>query len=204
MRKTLYRLGPLLVVMLVIPSCCTQGALSPPPGTPTGLGIQELVQEIQKGLAKAITELGGQKLLSLKSATLNLVAEATRSDSGNIKLVVASVGTKWEKAFTQEIELTLVPPSVRSEWKGFALKNPVADQLADAIVSAVRAVKDAPNNTDVPLEPSSLKVVISFVVKWTANLGATGGFQIVPVTVDLGCQATTAATQKITVVFENP
>ena len=205
MRKTLYRLGPLLVVMLVIPSCCTQGALSPPPGETQGLTVGNLVQEVQRGLARAKSDLEGKNLPPLKSVTLNLVAEATGTNTSNINLVVASLGSRWEKAFSQEIELTLVPPKTKEVIVTGAPKQPsIADQLAAAIVSALQGVKDAPHDVTVPLTATSLKVVIAFVVKWSMDVGTKGGFQVVPVTVDLGCQATTAATQKITVVFENP
>lgn len=188
-----------LLVALSLCACCPP-SLAQQTASPQGVPIERLLSEIQLGLAKAQKELAEEKIPLLKSVSLDLIAQATKEGGPKVNLLIVSLGQKWEKNITQEIEITLKPPTATQRLK--IAKGPsVADQLATAIVSAGRAVQRARANQDVPLEVSSLKVVLSFVVKKSTRGGAQ--FEILPVTVDLSGELANAATQKITILYED-
>lgn len=163
--------------------------------------ISDLVTEVQIGLAKAQKELANQRIPTLKSVTLDLVAEAKIAAGGKINLYIFSFGKKWERDRSQEIEVTLKPPSAKQPLQ--VAKGPsISDQLVSAVVDAGKGIQAARQNQVVPLEASGLKVVLSFVVKGDTSGGVK--FEILPVTVDLSGDLAKSAIQKITVVYENP
>jgi len=166
-----------------------------------GVLIDQLLKEVQVGLAKAQVDLHDAGIPPLQSVTLNLTTEVKKEVGGKISLFIVSFGRKWEKSHAQEIEVTLKPPKPSQVVK-LARGPSVSDQLVQAIESAARGVQAARNNKDVPLVASNLKVVLSFVVKGDTSGGAK--FEIVPVTADLSGDLASSAVQKITVVFENP
>lgn len=180
---------------------CCGGHLRQTPGT-KGVVIDQLLKQVQIGLAKAQTDLQSEGMPPLESVTLNLTAEVNKSIGGKITLLIWSFGHKWEKSRSQEIEVTLKPPEAT---KGIAKAEPtVADQLVEAIESAAKGVQAARNDPSVPLVTSSLKVVLSFVVKGDTSAGADGKFEIIPVTANLSGNLAKSALQKITVVYANP
>lgn len=166
-----------------------------------GVQIERLIGEVQVGIAEAQKDLADNRIPLLKSVTLNLVAEAQREGGGSIGLFIVTFGKKWERELSQEIEVTLEPPSSARSMK-LGKQMPVADQLAAAIVAAGRGVQQARMNKEIPLVASALKVVLSFVVK--ADTSGGGKIEILPVTVDLAGKLASSATQKITVLFEDP
>ena len=187
-----------LLVALSLFACSTS-SLAQQTASPEGVSIEKLISEIQLGLAKAQKELAEEKMPPLISVSLGLIAEATTQVDGKVKLFVVSFGQKWEKSLTQEIEITLTPPKATQPLK--IAKGPsVTDQLVSAIVSAGKAVQLARANTDVPLEMTSLKVALSFVVKKKKGGGAE--FEILPVTIGLSGELANAATQKITILYK--
>jgi hypothetical protein len=187
---------PLIAVVL---SACSTAAFTQQPENPQSVSIEQLLAEVQTGLARAQMKLAEGKMPLLQSVSLNLIAEARKDGGGKVNLFIVSFGQKWEKNVSQEIEIKLVPPKPLQPLA--ITKGPsVADQLATAIVSAAEAVQRARTHKDVPLVTSSLKVVLSFVVK--ENMSAGARFQIVPVTFDLSGELGNTATQKITVVYQ--
>lgn len=186
------------LVALVL-SACSTAALTQ---QPEGVSIEELLAEVQNGLTQARTKLAQEKLPPLKSVTLNLTAEAVDVGGGKVSLVVVSFGRKWQKSVSQEIEIKMVPPKRGAqsvENKNFSVA--VADQLATAIVSAGKSVKNARDHSGAPLVTSNLKVVLSFVVKKETTAGAE--LKLVPVTFDLSGDMANNAAQKITVEYED-
>jgi len=170
------------------------------PSESQGVEIGKLLKEIQLGLAKAQEGLVSAHVpLFLKSATLNLVAEAKQGIDGTINLFIVTFGKKWEKALTQEIEITLTPPKkLPQSLRGQTL---IGDELAKAVVSAGLGIHESQLDPSVPLVASCLRVVISCVVAGTDHGGLS--FKILPVKADLGGELANAATQKVAVVFES-
>ena len=163
--------------------------------------IDQLLNQVQMGLAKAQKDLSDEAMPTLQSVTLDLKVEAARDAGAKLNLYIISFGRKVEKDGSQEIELTLKPPSSNMALSIGAGPS-VADELVSAIVAAARGVHNARKNKNVPLVTSSLKVVLSFVVKQETSGGVK--FTIAPVTADLSGTLTDTSVQKMTVTFENP
>jgi Trypsin-co-occurring domain 2 len=163
--------------------------------------IDELIHQIQLGLANAQKDLAEEKMPTLNSVTLDLVTEAKVSAGGKINLYIVSFGTKWERDRSQEVEITLKPPSPTAP-RPVGKQPAVSDQVMNAIVSAGRGVHAASTNKDVPLVATGIKVVINFVVKTDTSGGLK--FTIAPVTADLSGDLANSAVQKITVLYQNP
>jgi hypothetical protein len=180
-------------------SACSTAAFTQQPEGAQSVSIEQLLGEVQNGLTQAQTKLVEDKLPPLKSVTLNLTAEAKDVGGGKVNLFIVSFGRQWEKSVSQEIEIKLVPPKADKR-AGITKGITVADQLATAIVSAGKSVRNARDHGGVPLVTSSLKVVLSFVVKQDTSGGAQ--LKLVPVTFDLSGEMAKEATQKITVEYE--
>lgn len=189
------------VLLAVLVFSCCGNALAQGQTDQRGILIGRVLAEIQRALTKTQRDLAFEKLPPLQSVTLDLVAEAKREVGAKINLYIVSFGKKWEKDRSQEIELSLKPPSPNVAVKTGKVPS-VSDELVSAIESAALGVRNASANANVPLQPSELKVVLSFVVKGDTSGGAK--FEIVPVTVDLSGDLANSATQKITVVFQSP
>jgi Trypsin-co-occurring domain 2 len=187
-----------LSALLCLPSA-RASAQQPPPGQ-TVL-VDQVLTEIQTALAKAQKELVDARIPPLQSVTLDLVTEAKRDAGGKINLFIVSFGRKWEKDRSQEIEVTLKPPSPTLPLK-VANTPSLSDQLVTAIVSAGRGVQTARANKDVPLVATGLKVTLSFVIKTDTSGGLK--FVIAPVTADLSGDLSNSAVQKITISYQNP
>jgi hypothetical protein len=164
-----------------------------------GIAIDQLLQQIQIGLAKVQKDLTQDDIPPLQSVTLNLVAEAKKEAGGKINLYIVSFGKKWERDKTQEIEITLKPPSPNKP-APVAQGPTVADELINAIENAARGVHAARQNKQVPLTPTGLKVVLGFTVKTDTSGGVK--FTISPVTADLSGDLAKSAIQKVTVVYQ--
>lgn len=193
------RLVRVFLVLLVVGSLCSTGYSQETQDT-QGIVIDRLLTEVQVALAKAQKELAYEKIPQLQSVTLDLTAEVKKDVGGKINLIIVSFGHKWEKSRSQEVEVTLTPPSPTVPLQ-VGERASVSDELVKAIESAARGVQAARNNKDVPLVASQLKVVLSFVVKGDTSGGAK--FEITPVTVDLSGDLANSAIQKITVVYAN-
>ncbi len=165
--------------------------------------IEELIGEIQTGIAKAQEQLSAEQIPLLKSVTLDLVAEARMRIDGGFEFIVVTLGGYWERASSQEIEVTLKPPKPPKLLRKRPRPRPgVADQLANAIVAAGRGVQKAGSNTNVPLVATALKVVLTFVVR--AGISAGLKFELQLVTAKLAGQLEKSATHQVTVLFEDP
>jgi len=198
LRPAIAFLTPLFLIYSSIGPAAAQPAAQP--GGQEVL-IDQLLSEVQLALAKVQQELKSDNMPPLESVTLDLTAEAKKDAGGKINLFIVSFGKKWEKDLSQEIEVTLKPPSPNLPLKVGKAPS-VSDELQAAILSAARGVQKARGDKQVPLVTSALKVVLTFVVKGDTNGGLR--FTIAPVTIDLSGELADSATQKITVNFANP
>lgn len=169
-------------------------------GTP-GVLIDQLVQQIQIGLAKVQKDLTAQGLPPLDSVTLDLQTEAKRQVGAKINLYVISFGKKWERDRSQEVEITLQPPSPSLPLHAAAAPS-IADELVGAIESAAMGTEKAKANQEVPLRVTGLKAILNFVVQADTSGGLN--FKISPITVDFSGDLANSAIQKITVLYQTP
>lgn len=200
------RLGGLLscVFLLLSVGCSArQNRPTPPAGvppiSPQGIAIQQLLEQVQEGLLRAQVRLVNMGMPPLDSVQLDLQATAVKSANGGVSLWVISFGKKWERDLSQEVMITLKPPKPSGPVRA-AAEPTMADELADAIVSAAQGVQKASQSPELPLRVNALQVTLGFVVKGDTSAG--GKFSIAPVTLDLEGQLSNQAVQKITVTFQ--
>jgi hypothetical protein len=159
-----------------------------------GVPLDEVLSNIQQTLIKIRDAVDADSLPTLQSVNLDIQASIVREANGQIKVVILEVGGHGSIKTTQEIKLTLAPPSPGDRSKVSASVAP----LADAIIEAARAVKLAASR-EPPLHLAKLEATIAFAVE--KGVSGSGGFRIVPITVDLGGKVAQSDSQKITLTF---
>jgi hypothetical protein len=117
----------------------------------------------------------------------------TTAVNGKIKFLIFSFGMSWEKERSQELVLTLIPPTPAPQFSSLAGK------LADAIVEAAEGVRNAGSGTQ-PLNLDRLNVMVAFVVTLQGSGGAT--FDIQPVTLELSGNLKKKALHKVELRFK--
>ena len=167
--------------------------------------VDAVLGEIQKGIHLARQTLAGDPSLPrLDHVEVSLNTVLKKSGGGGFKILIFSFGKKWEKESVQKLTLKLKPYG-SSNLAG-APKPPLSEQLANAIVGAVRGVSGARSHADVPLELQKLSVEIGFIVRTEGTGGVSGKFSVEPVSVEIEGKGgvSNEALQKLTVVLENP
>jgi hypothetical protein len=159
--------------------------------------IQEVLTEVQRGLAEAQQQLAAGKIPPLDSVVLNLQTEYNVQGGPRFKLLIFTFGKTWERQRSNELVITLKPPKPSMETQIAATPN-LASQLVAAIVAAAQGVRDAETSTP-PLQLTTLKAEFGFVVKESTSAGAK--FEIVPVSADLKGDWSKKAVHTITVTF---
>jgi hypothetical protein len=161
--------------------------------------IDSVLTEIQKGLAKAQTEIVDQGMPPLKSVQVTLQTVATQKVGGTLKLLIFSIGSTVTKERTQQLTLTLKPPALKKELVAGAPS--IAEGLTQALVSAAAGVQAARTGTP-PLVLDTLEVQLSFVV--TREGGAGGSVTIAPVTLELKGDISKKAVHQLKVTLAPP
>jgi len=200
-----HKLVPLLLTILLLLSSLGYALAQEEPPDQKGLEIENLITEIQKGLANAQMGLRDASIPLLTSVTLDLIAEAKVEKNGTINLFIVTIGKRWEKILSQEIKIKLIPPlppppeSMLTKG-GIRVAIPsVSDQLTAAIISAGKGVQKAGSNSALPLVASKFEVTLKFGL--TRTMTGEINFQILPFTVAIGADAAKTSAQTITVTY---
>ena len=159
--------------------------------------IQEVLTEVQRGLAEAQQQLVAGKIPPLDSVVLNLQTEYNVQGGPRFKLLIFTFGKTWERQRSNELVITLKPPKPSLEPQ-IAATPSLASQLVAAIVAAAQGVRDAETGTP-PLQMTGLRAEFRFVVKESTSAGAK--FEILPVSADLSGDWSKKAVHTITVTF---
>ena len=159
--------------------------------------IQEVLTEVQRGLAEAQQRLVAGKTPPLDSVVLNLQTEYNVQGGPRFKLLIFTFGKTWERQRSNELVITLKPPKPSLEPQITATPS-LASQLVAAIVAAAQGVNDA-ETVSPPLQLTGLKAEFRFVVKESTSAGAK--FEILPISADLNADWSKKAVHTITVTF---
>lgn len=159
--------------------------------------IEEVLTEVQRGLAEAQQQLVAGKIPPLDSVVLNLQTEYKVQGGPRFKLLIFTFGKTWERQRSNELVITLKPPKPSLEPQ-IAATPSLASQLVAAIVAAAQGVRDAETGTP-PLQMTGLRAEFRFVVKESTSAGAK--FEILPVSADLSGDWSKKAVHTITVTF---
>jgi hypothetical protein len=160
----------------------------------SGVPFDEVLSSVQQTLIKIRDVTETDSLPALQSVELDVRASLVREGGGAVKVVILELGTHASAETTQEIKLTLAPPRPgdRSE-----VARSVAP-LADAIIEAARAARKAATR-DPPLHLAKLEATIAFAIEKDAS--GSGGFRLLPITVDLGGKVQQSDIQRIALTF---
>ncbi len=160
--------------------------------------IQEVLTEVQRGLAEAQQQLAAGKIPPLDSVLLNLQTEYNVQGGPRFKLLIFTFGKTWERQRSNELVITLKPPKPSTETQ-ITSSPSLASQLVAAIVAAAQGVREAETGTP-PLQLSALKAEFRFVVKESTSAGVK--FEILPVSANLDVDWSKKAVHTITVTFK--
>ena len=165
----------------------------------TSVSVQDLLEHVRTAINSVNDKAPATDLPSLTriSLTLNTVREV--SMTGEIRLLVFTIGHRRSGEFVRTINVDLEPAPRRSSSPD---TEPIADvdladELASAIIEAARAIQDVRivDSRDRPLVVSRLSATVRFGV--TSETGA--GIQIVPFSA--GANFAQETVQEITVEF---
>jgi hypothetical protein len=172
-------------------------ASSAPPAAPApeGAALEAVVGSIQQALAEAETqEVPG--FPPLKSVTVKLQTEASRSVGGEIALYVFSVGSHYTAETSSTLELKMRPPEARPP-KGVRpeeLKEALARAIFAAKVGAAKASSGTP-----AFVMSEVSIDLKFAVEIDGSAGAK--VNLVPLGAEAGGKLNRNQVQSIALVF---
>ena len=193
----MYRLLILSIVTIVLGCSTYSTAQADQRKNKQQVLVEELLSQVQDALIKVRDEADKADLPVLDSVQLDLSTQFSVDGTAKVSLFIISLGGGGGKESSQTLKLTLVPPKAGEISP--ASDNTISQGLADAILSAARAAKNA-RNRQPPLTLSELTASIKFVVKLEGSGGVK--FVIAPVSVDLGGEVKSSEIQEITVTFK--
>ncbi|BBO18228.1 conserved hypothetical protein [Candidatus Brocadia pituitae] len=162
--------------------------------------IEQVLEEVQKGLINAQQEIKNMGMPQLESVKLTLQTAMSKKSGAKLKVFIFSFGQEWEKERSQELALTLKPPL-----PPFPLEEPIpykvtlADKLSEAIVSVAKGVQKA-RTSEQPLEIEQFTAEFNFIVQ--TEIGGKVAFEISPITAETEGDLKKKAIHKIAVTFK--
>lgn len=151
-----------------------------PSGTAEGAQLEAVMEAIQQALSEAqVEDVAG--FPALKSVTVRLQTEATRTASGGVELYVFSVGSKYTAETASTLELKMKPPPGQPG-KGLRPSADLEQALARAIYLAKVGVAKAAQGT-----PPFVITDIDIDLKFAVELGGSAGAKVA--LVPLGAEA---------------
>jgi Trypsin-co-occurring domain 2 len=172
-------------------------ASSAPPAAPTpeGAALEAVVGAVQEALAEAeAQEVAG--FPPLKSVTVKLQTEASRSVGGEIALYVFSLGSHYTAETASTLELKMRPPErpPKGILPGPELKEALAGAIHAAKVGAAKASSGSP-----ALVMSEVSIDLKFAVEVSGSAGAK--VNLVPLGAEAGGKLNRNQVQTIALVF---
>ncbi len=189
----LLRLGGTAALLGLL--ACATGA--PPAGpSPEGAELEAVMEAIQASLSEAETQqLAG--FPPLKTVTVKLQTEASRSVGGEIALYVFSVGSRYTAETASTLELKMKPPERRPEKEVLSpgdLKQALARAIGLAKVGVARAAQGTP-----PFLMTDIEIDLKFAVEATGSAGAK--VSLVPLGAEASGKLNRNQVHSITLVF---
>jgi hypothetical protein len=182
---------------VLLPISGSTAATNQPPKPNLQIQLEQIIKEIKLAIMRLEDTDESEPLPDLDSATVELKTQLTRAGDGNFKLFIAAIGGKVEESETQTMMVTLRPPP--GKIRGGVESSEISENLAGAILSIARGVARVQSEKP-DLELSELTASVKFVV--TDAVKGSGGFAIVPVTIELGDKFSKSVTHSITLHFK--
>jgi len=183
------------MALLCAAACATSGSPNAPPGGADGAELVAVMDAIEQALSEAETrDVAG--FPPLKSVTVKLQTEASRSVDGEIALYVFAAGSRYaaESASTLELEMRPPPRADRGILPAGDLKQALARAIYLAKVGVARAGQGTP-----PFVMTDIKIDLKFSVEIAGSAGAK--VTLVPLGAEAGGKLNRNQVQSITLVF---
>lgn len=157
---------------------CATGSPRDPSLTSGGdVELAAVIETVKQAIAEAQTR-DVRGFPPLKRVVLKLQTSVTRSASGGVRYLVASVGATAGSATVSTLELTMIPADLGPR-RGVA-EEQLKDALAQAIHAAKIGVAQAAKG-DPPMEMSGVSIDLKFVVSASGTAGVDAKIQVLPV-----------------------
>jgi len=184
---------------LVLFSCNT---LPPKPQNDGFVKVDDIVKAIQDSIDSV--QSGASKLPPIQSVKVALQTVNDTRLSGEADYLVIAIKGYYDNAFTQEIDLTLVPTQVNQ------LQKQAVPGTADLKRDLVKAIQDAQkeisksySGKNYTLNTQEVDVQISFSVVWDGSAGVDS-WKIAPLSITASGEVSLKTTNTITVAFSKP
>ena len=161
-----------------------------------GAKAEELILQVQRALLIVSKKVAQDQLPKLSTVEVTLKTALDLKGNAGFEFFIITLGSKVTSEETQEIKLTLVPPSPTTPEKSSA--TDFAKAMADAIIAAALSV-DKALKADPPLIMSKLEATFKFAVKREGE----GGLKLVfvPVLLNFGAGVSASALHEVKVAF---
>jgi len=160
--------------LLLAAAFAAQGCATAPPAGPSsrtgeGAQLEAVMEAIQQALSEAqVEDVPG--FPALKSVTVRLQTEATRTIGGGVEIYVFSVGSKYTAETASTLELKMKPPPGQPG-KGLRPSADLEQALARAIYLAKAGVAKAAQGTP-PFVMTDIEIDLKFAVEMGGSAGA--------------------------------
>jgi hypothetical protein len=173
---------------------CAGRSSAPPPTAEGGAELAAVVDAIQQALREAQARpVAG--FPPLKSATVKLQTEASRSVGGEIAVYVFSLESKYTAETASTLELKMKPPEVP---KALQPAGELRDALARAIhLAQIGAAKAA--GGDPPFAIAQVEIEVKFAVEAAGSAGAK--VALVPLGAEAGGRVNRNQVHSVTLLF---
>lgn len=161
-------------------ACATTAPPEAPAGA-DGAGLEGVMDAIQQSLSEAQTRTVAG-FPPLKTVTVKLQTEASRSVGGEIGLYVFSIGSRYAAESASTLELKMKPP-VEGPGKGVLPADELKQALARAIYLAKVGVARAAQGTP-PFVMTEITIDLKFAVEVEGSAGAK--VKLVPLGAEAG------------------
>jgi len=183
-----------VVALLGVLACATSAP--PAASSPDGAELEAVMEAIQTSLSEAETQqVAG--FPELKSVTVKLQTEASRSVGGEIGVYVFSVGSRYAAETASTLELKMKPPAGRPGKEVLSpgdLKMALARAIGLAKVGVAKAAQGTP-----PFLMTDIEIDLKFAVEVSGSAGAK--VSLVPLGAEASGKLNRNQVHSITLVF---
>lgn len=160
---------------------------------------KDVIEEVQ---SKSEIILGRKVASTLnyqpKSMVFNFESANSNSSNVGIKILIFSIGRKWNKSITNNITYTYTYPDLNPMGEGEEAPDIFKYQLSSTIINALKEIEELDDEDKERLNEFSVK--ITFGIEKETNGG--GEYELVPFTISGGKKWNKKATHTVTVTFK--
>jgi hypothetical protein len=198
--NALSRVAGYMGVVCLLSGCCSTTALKPPPSG--SVRVSDIVKEVQAAIDPYWQDPAHPSALPpIASVKIALQTVHDNRLSLEADYLVVAVKGYYDNAYTQEVDLTLVPAKP-SENKLLGLS--MGDALKEAIGSVQKEIQTTyTSDTGHPLSTQEVDVQVGFAVTWDGSAGVAK-WSIVPISISASDELSIKTTNTITVAFKVP